>query len=135
MATKHIAQGEQSNVVVIEPRDGTANSGDRPRLFRLIKTTAFSIHDLAFVDAPVFHVTMDTCHDGEVYNLAIRGGDSGGLDGIDVWGKFDNNSGIREKYGELMFLIKGRISISTTLWSPIKMKYAQFLHCLGLEKS
>jgi len=28
---------------------------------------------------------MDTCKNGEVYNMLIRGGDHGGLDGIDVW--------------------------------------------------
>lgn len=28
---------------------------------------------------------MDTCENGEVYNMAIRGGNEGGLDGIDVW--------------------------------------------------
>jgi hypothetical protein len=28
---------------------------------------------------------MDTCTNGEVYNLIIRGGDRGGLDGVDVW--------------------------------------------------
>jgi rhamnogalacturonan hydrolase len=29
---------------------------------------------------------MDTCTSGEVYNMIIRGGNEGGLDGIDVWG-------------------------------------------------
>jgi rhamnogalacturonan hydrolase len=29
---------------------------------------------------------MDTCTNGEVYNLVIHGGAKGGLDGIDVWG-------------------------------------------------
>lgn len=29
---------------------------------------------------------MDTVQGGEVYNLIIRGGNEGGLDGIDVWG-------------------------------------------------
>ena len=28
---------------------------------------------------------MDTCTSGEVYNMIIRGGNEGGLDGIDVW--------------------------------------------------
>ena len=37
------------------------------------------------VDAAAFHFSMDTCANGEVYNLLIRGGDHGGLDGIDVW--------------------------------------------------
>jgi len=36
--------------------------------------------------APAFHFTMDTCSNGEVYNMIIRGGNEGGLDGIDVWG-------------------------------------------------
>jgi rhamnogalacturonan hydrolase len=36
--------------------------------------------------APAFHFTMDTCTNGEVYNMIIRGGNEGGLDGIDIWG-------------------------------------------------
>ena len=56
-----------------------------PRLLRTYEMTSFSIHDFALVDSPAFHLSMDTCSSGEVYNLAIRGGNSGGLDGIDVW--------------------------------------------------
>jgi rhamnogalacturonan hydrolase len=56
-----------------------------PRILRLYEVTDFSVHDLALVDAPAFHFSMDTCENGEVYNMAIRGGNSGGLDGIDVW--------------------------------------------------
>ena len=36
--------------------------------------------------APAFHLVLDTVQSGEVYNLIIRGGNEGGLDGIDVWG-------------------------------------------------
>lgn len=36
--------------------------------------------------AGAFHLVLDTCTGGEVYNLIIRGGNEGGLDGIDVWG-------------------------------------------------
>ncbi|KAF7712070.1 Rhamnogalacturonan hydrolase [Penicillium ucsense] len=56
-----------------------------PRILRMFKVTNFSVHDLALVDSPSFHFSMDTCENGEVYNMAIRGGNSGGLDGIDVW--------------------------------------------------
>lgn len=56
-----------------------------PRILRLYEVTDFSVHDLALVDAPAFHFSMDTCENGEVYNMAIRGGNEGGLDGIDVW--------------------------------------------------
>jgi hypothetical protein len=38
------------------------------------------------VPAPAFHLILDTCTGGEVYNMIIRGGNEGGLDGIDVWG-------------------------------------------------
>lgn len=55
-----------------------------PRILRLYDVTDFSIHDLALVDAPAFHFSLDTCENGEVYNMAIRGGNSGGLDGNDV---------------------------------------------------
>lgn len=56
-----------------------------PRILRLSEVSNFSVHDITLVDAPAFHFSMDTCSNGEVYNMAIRGGDSGGLDGIDVW--------------------------------------------------
>ncbi|ESZ92426.1 rhamnogalacturonan hydrolase [Sclerotinia borealis F-4128] len=57
-----------------------------PRLLRFFDATNFSIHDIALVDSPAFHFTLDTCTSGEIYNLIIRGGNEGGLDGIDVWG-------------------------------------------------
>jgi rhamnogalacturonan hydrolase len=56
-----------------------------PRLLRTYQVSDFSVHDLALVDSPSFHFSMDTCTNGEIYNLAIRGGNEGGLDGIDVW--------------------------------------------------
>jgi rhamnogalacturonan hydrolase len=55
------------------------------RILRLIKVQNFSVHDLVLVDAPAFHFTMDTCKNGEVYNMAVRGANWGGLDGIDIW--------------------------------------------------
>lgn len=36
--------------------------------------------------APLFHLFMDTVSNGEVYNVIVRGGNKGGLDGIDVSG-------------------------------------------------
>ncbi|GKZ80866.1 hypothetical protein AnigIFM56816_005375 [Aspergillus niger] len=59
---------------------------DGPRILRLQDVSNFAVHDIILVDAPAFHFVMDDCSDGEVYNMAIRGGNSGGLDGIDVWG-------------------------------------------------
>ena len=56
-----------------------------PRLLRLYDVTNFSVHDIALVDSPLFHLSLDTCESGEVYNMVAVGGDMGGLDGIDVW--------------------------------------------------
>lgn len=56
-----------------------------PRLLRLYDVTSFAVHDIALVDSPAFHFTIDSCEDGEIYNIAIRGGAHGGLDGISVW--------------------------------------------------
>lgn len=56
-----------------------------PRLLRLYDVNNFSVHDISLVDSPSFHFSIDTCKNGEVYNMAIRGGAHGGLDGIDVW--------------------------------------------------
>lgn len=57
-----------------------------PRILRLYEVVNFSIHDIALVDSPAFHLTMDTCSNGEVYNMIVRGSNKGGLDGIDIWG-------------------------------------------------
>ncbi|KAI9646267.1 hypothetical protein NHQ30_005708 [Ciborinia camelliae] len=57
-----------------------------PRLIRLVKVVNFAIHDIALVDSPAFHLVLDTVQNGQVYNLIIRGGNEGGLDGINVWG-------------------------------------------------
>jgi len=57
-----------------------------PRLVRLVSVTNFSFHDLALVDSPAFHLIIDGCTNGEVYNLIIRGANRGGLDGIDTSG-------------------------------------------------
>lgn len=56
------------------------------RILRLYEVTDFSVHDIALVDSPAFHLTLDTCTNGEIYNMIIRGGNEGGLDGVDVWG-------------------------------------------------
>ncbi|KAF4555207.1 Rhamnogalacturonase B-like protein [Elsinoe fawcettii] len=59
-----------------------------PRILRLYKVDRFAVHDLALVDSPAFHFVLDTNTNGEVYNMAIRGANSGGLDGINI---FSNN--------------------------------------------
>ncbi|KAK8208138.1 RGase B [Phyllosticta capitalensis] len=56
-----------------------------PRLLRFYETTDFSVHDIVLVDSPAFHISLDTCENGELYNMAVRGGNSGGLDGFDIW--------------------------------------------------
>ncbi|EDP51794.1 hypothetical protein KXX16_004476 [Aspergillus fumigatus] len=62
-----------------------SNNWSGPRLLRLWDVSDFSVHDLILVDSPSFHFSIDTCSNGEVYNMAIRGGNHGGLDGVDVW--------------------------------------------------
>lgn len=56
-----------------------------PRLLRFYEVENFSVHDIALTDSPAFHFSLDTCSNGEIYNMAIRGGNEGGLDGIDIW--------------------------------------------------
>ncbi|KAH8887671.1 rhamnogalacturonase [Thozetella sp. PMI_491] len=56
------------------------------RILRLTAIQDFSFHDVALVDAPQFHLILENCINGEVYNTVIRGGSEGGLDGIDVSG-------------------------------------------------
>ncbi|KAF8578955.1 glycoside hydrolase family 28 protein [Ramaria rubella] len=57
-----------------------------PRLFRMITSTNWSVHDLIFVDSPEFHIIIQEGSNGELYNLAIRGANIGGSDGIDISG-------------------------------------------------
>ena len=75
-------KGAMQGLGYVFHKDGNISG---PRLLRFYEMTSFSVHDIALVDAPAFHFSMDTCDKGEVYNMAIRGGDRGGLDGIDVW--------------------------------------------------
>jgi hypothetical protein len=63
-------------------KDGSISG---PRLLRLYDVSDFAVHDIALVDSPSFHLTIDTCKNGEIYNMAIRGGAHGGLDGISLW--------------------------------------------------
>ncbi|KAF1954129.1 hypothetical protein CC80DRAFT_536996 [Byssothecium circinans] len=72
----------QGNGFEIHKSDGQCKGA---RILRLYRVTSFSVHDVTLVDAPMYHFSMDTCTDGEVYNMAIRGGNMGCLDGIDVW--------------------------------------------------
>ncbi|KAG5930376.1 hypothetical protein E4U42_001621 [Claviceps africana] len=62
------------------------DGGYGPRIMRVRHCTNFSVHDLALVDSPAFHLTLDNSTNGEVYNVIVHGGYRGGLDGIDVWG-------------------------------------------------
>ncbi|GAB1194034.1 hypothetical protein APSETT444_003272 [Aspergillus pseudonomiae] len=62
-----------------------AGQSTNTRTLRLQKTSSFAVHDIILVDSPAFHLSLDTVTDGEVYNVVVRGGNSGGLDGIDVW--------------------------------------------------
>lgn len=59
---------------------------NRPRIFRFVKCTSFSVHDLALIDAPAFTMIVEAGSNGELYNLVLRNGDEGGLDGIDISG-------------------------------------------------
>ncbi|RPD78596.1 rhamnogalacturonase [Lentinus tigrinus ALCF2SS1-7] len=57
-----------------------------PRLIRIINSQNWSLHDIVLVDSPEFHLVIQSGQNGEVYNMAIRGGNLGGSDGVDVWG-------------------------------------------------
>lgn len=42
---------------------------------------------LLYYAAPEFHLVIQEGSNGEVYNMAIRGTNLGGSDGVDVWGE------------------------------------------------
>ncbi|KAL9063151.1 MAG: hypothetical protein Q9157_008381 [Trypethelium eluteriae] len=57
------------------------------RLLRFTNVNHFSMHGIALVDSPSYYVVFDTCSNGEIYNLIIRGISTlGETDGVDVWG-------------------------------------------------
>ena len=70
----------QGNGYIFHAKDSIT----RPRILRFYEVTNFSMHDIVLIDSSSFHFSMDTCTNGEVYNIAARGGNGGGVDGIDV---------------------------------------------------
>jgi len=66
--------------------DGYLCRNAGPRLLRTITCTNFSVHDIILVDSPEFHFIVQEGSNGEFYNLAIRGTNLGGSDGIDISG-------------------------------------------------
>ncbi|KAI9697475.1 MAG: hypothetical protein M1820_007810 [Bogoriella megaspora] len=57
------------------------------RMMRFTNVNHFSVHGIAFVDSPSYYVVFDTCSNGEIFNLILRGISTlGETDGIDVWG-------------------------------------------------
>ncbi|EUC56592.1 rhamnogalacturonan-hydrolase [Rhizoctonia solani AG-3 Rhs1AP] len=57
-----------------------------PRLLRVHLSTNFAVHDLKLVDAPAFHLVVSQATNAEVHRITIRGGNQGGLDGVDISG-------------------------------------------------
>ena len=72
------------------------------RILQLNSVKDFSTHNIDLVNskhfrpapynpnlhkfaAPALHIVLDKCSNGELYNTTIRGGNEGGLDGIDIW--------------------------------------------------
>lgn len=57
-----------------------------PRLLRVYISSNFSVHDIKLVDAPSFHLVVGEATNAEVSRITIRGGNQGGLDGVDISG-------------------------------------------------
>lgn len=56
------------------------------RFIRFTNVDHFSIHGIALVDSPSYYTVFDTCSNGEIYNLILRGLRIGETDGIDIFG-------------------------------------------------
>lgn len=56
-----------------------------PRFIRFTDVTDFSMHGFALVDSASYYTVFDTCTNGEIYNLIMRGIDIGETDAIDIW--------------------------------------------------
>lgn len=57
------------------------------RFIRLTSVDNFSVHGFAQVDSASYYMVYDTCTNGEIYNLIIRGISIGETDAIDIWGQ------------------------------------------------
>lgn len=57
-----------------------------PRLLRVYISSNFSVHDIKLVDAPSFHLVVGNATNAEISRITIRGGNQGGLDGVDISG-------------------------------------------------
>ncbi|GME66481.1 Rhamnogalacturonase b protein [Neofusicoccum parvum] len=57
------------------------------RFLRLTDVENFSVHGIALVDSASYYTVFDSCTNGEIYNIIIRGIDIGATDGVDVWGE------------------------------------------------
>lgn len=62
-------------------RDDTSQNA---RLLRFVNTSEVSIHNVILIDAPTFHLVLNSVSNIDVYYITIRGGDIGGTDGIDI---------------------------------------------------
>ncbi|GME25887.1 Rhamnogalacturonase b protein [Neofusicoccum parvum] len=57
------------------------------RFLRLTDVENFSVHGIALVDSASYYTVFDSCTNGEIYNIIIRGIDIGATDGVDIWGE------------------------------------------------
>lgn len=58
------------------------------RLFRFQNVKDFSVHGFAAIDSPAYYFVFDTCSNGEVYNIIVRGvAELGATDAFDIWGE------------------------------------------------
>ncbi|KAJ0416568.1 pectin lyase fold/virulence factor [Aspergillus carlsbadensis] len=58
------------------------------RLFRFQNVQDFSVHGFAAIDSPSYYFVFDTCSNGEIYNVLVRGvSELGATDAFDVWGE------------------------------------------------
>ena len=56
------------------------------RFIRFTNVSNFSLHGIALVDSLSYYTVFDTCSNGEIYNIIIRGIQIGETDGVDIWG-------------------------------------------------
>ncbi|KAI5838299.1 pectin lyase fold/virulence factor [Morchella snyderi] len=61
-----------------------SGSSQNARLLRFMNCTNYSVHDLFLIDSPTFHLIHNNAVNMETYHITIRGGNKGGLDGLDL---------------------------------------------------
>lgn len=59
-------------LTLFEPNKLLTNQNQRPHLIRMVDCDFTTIHDVTMKNSAQYHLKMDHCHDGLLYNINIK---------------------------------------------------------------